>query len=699
MIVAIIQARMGSTRLPRKVMMDLSGKPVLWHVVDRVSRATKVDYIIVATTSGKEDDPIEKFCTDNNISIFRGSSDDVLKRYADTARMLIKRKIEPRLIVRITSDCPLIDPDIITEVISEMDKGDYDYVSNTLEPTYPDGLDIEVFKLSAMLDAELKAVLPSEREHVTSYIKKNPGFRRYNVKNNLNLSSMRWTLDQKEDYYFINKIYNSLYNPEIIFKLHDILELLKREPELSHINDMIIRDEGYKKSLIADAEFIRRYQMSEPRGNKLWKKAKKIIPGGNQLLSKRSEQFLPEYWPSYYKKAKGIEIWDLDNKRYIDMSILGIGACTLGYSDDDVNAAVIDAVKNGSMSTLNCQEEIELAEKMLKLHPWAEMVRFARTGGEAAVIAIRIARAFSGKDRVAFCGYHGWHDWYLAANLADDSGLDGHLLPGLSPKGVPRCLRGTALPFQYNHPEELESLFSQYPEEIGTVIMEPIRNRVPENDFLHKVRKIVEEHNAILIFDEITSGWRMNLGGIHLLYQVLPDIAIFGKAMGNGHPIAAIIGKEKVMDTAQDTFISSTYWTERVGFAAANATIEKTKRLNVPGQITSIGRYIGQEWYKLIECYDLPFKIEDGIPPLIHLVLNHPETLTIQTFITQEMLKSNYLARESVYVAYPHTKEIVDKYIQFLDPVFGKIRKELDKGDLNKYLDGPLAHSGFKRLT
>jgi glutamate-1-semialdehyde 2,1-aminomutase len=439
--------------------------------------------------------------------------------------------------------------------------------------------------------------------------------------------------------------------------------------------------------------------MSESSGNKLWKKAKQIIPGGNQLLSKRSEQFLPEHWPSYYKKAKGIEIWDLDNRRYIDMSIVGVGACTLGYADDDVNAAVINAVKNGSMSTLNCPEEIELAEIMLKLHPWADMVRFARTGGEAAVIAVRIARTCSGKDRVAFCGYHGWHDWYLAANLADDSGLDGHLLPGLSPKGVPRGLKGTALPFRYNHPEELEALFSQYPNEIGTVIMEPIRYREPEHDFLNKVRKIVDEHDAILIFDEITSGWRMNVGGIHLRYQVVPDIAIFGKAMGNGHPIATIIGKKEVMDTAQDTFISSTYWTESVGFAAAITTIEKIQRLDVPRQITSIGRYIGQEWNKLIKSNDLPFKIEDGIPPLVHLGFNHPEALTIQTFITQEMLKSDYLARESVYVSYPHKKEVVDQYIQVLDPVFHKISNELEKGTLNQCLDGPLAYSGFKRLT
>jgi spore coat polysaccharide biosynthesis protein SpsF (cytidylyltransferase family) len=260
MIAAIIQARMGSTRLPGKVMMDLSGKPVLWHVVDRVSKATRVDYVIVATTIEKEDDKIKTFCNDNNIAVFRGSSEDVLKRYADTARMLKEKIFDLTLIVRITSDCPLIDPEIIDKIIIKMKNGDYDYVSNTLEPTYPDGLDVEVFTLSALLDADLNASLPSEREHVTSYLKTNPRFRQLNVMNDVNLSSMRWTLDQQEDYYFINNVYKSLYNPKKPFKIYDILELLRRRPELILFNNTIGRDEGYKKSLQEDAEYLMRIQ-------------------------------------------------------------------------------------------------------------------------------------------------------------------------------------------------------------------------------------------------------------------------------------------------------------------------------------------------------------------------------------------------------------------------------------------------------
>ncbi len=698
MIIAIIQARMGSTRLPAKVMKDLSGKPVLSHVVHRVSLAKKIDGVLVATTNEPVDDVIESFCYKNKIPLFRGSSEDVLKRYADAARLLVSEGKKIQYIVRITADCPLVDPVVMDKVISTAVDGRYDYVSNTLEPTYPDGLDVEVFTYQSLIKADKNALLHSEREHVTPYIKKGKEFRKHNVMNDTDLSSMRWTLDQEEDLHFITNVYNSLYRPMDIFLMEDVLDLLEKKPWLTSVNSTITRDEGYKKSLREDQMNQTRSEMPT-KGITLWKKAKTIIPGGNQLLSKRSEQFLPGRWPSYYRKAKGIEVWDLDGKRFIDMAIVGVGACTLGYADDDVNEAVISAVQNGSMSTLNCPEEVDLAETLIRLHPWADMVRFARTGGEAAAIAVRIARARTGKDRVAFCGYHGWNDWYLSANLADDSSLDGHLLPGLSSKGVPRGLKGTALPFRYNHAEDLEALFQRYPKEIGTVIMEPIRYREPEKGFLTHIRKLCDENAAILIFDEITSGWRMNIGGIHLRFNVDPDIAVFGKAMGNGHPISAIIGKGHIMDVAQETFISSTYWTERVGFAAANATITKMQKINLPEQLISMGQYIGKMWDELIQENDLPFLIEDGMPPLIHMGFNHPESLAIQTYITQEMLKSGYLARESVYVSYPHSKTVVDAYIQTLQPVFKSIRDELKSGTISSKLEVPLAQSGFKRLT
>ena len=310
-------------------------------------------------------------------------------------------------------------------------------------------------------------------------------------------------------------------------------------------------------------------------GQQLYRKAKKRIPGGTQLLSKRPEMFLPEQWPSYYSKAKGVEVWDLDGNKYIDMSTNGIGACILGAADPDVDAAVKRAIESGTMSTLNAPEEVELADLLCDLHPWAGMVRYARGGGEAMAVAVRIARAHTRRDKIAFCGYHGWHDWYLSANLSQEQALDGHLLPGLEPLGVPRGLIATALPFRYNHLEDLNAIVAKHESELAAIVMEPIRDQAPPPGFLEGVRKTASAIGAVLIIDEVSAGFRLITGGAHLRFNLEPDMAVFAKAISNGYPMAAIIGRSAVMEAAQNTFISSTYWTERIGPVAALATIRK----------------------------------------------------------------------------------------------------------------------------
>ena len=297
---------------------------------------------------------------------------------------------------------------------------------------------------------------------------------------------------------------------------------------------------------------------SSDTGQALYRRARQRIPGGTQLLSKRPEMLLPEQWPSYYSRASGSRIWDLDGNCFVDMSYSGIGSCVLGYADPDVDEAVHAAIKAGSMSTLNCPDEVELADLLCEIHPWADMVRYTRSGGEAMAVAVRIARTHARRDKIAFCGYHGWHDWYLAANLGSSNALEGHLLPGLSPAGVPGVLGGTALPFHYNRIEELERIASEHGRELAAVVMEPVRNHPPNSGFLEQVRDIAHRCGAVFVFDEITAAWRLNSGGAHLLYGVSPDIAVFAKAISNGYPMAAIVGTGNVMQAAQDSFISST---------------------------------------------------------------------------------------------------------------------------------------------
>jgi glutamate-1-semialdehyde 2,1-aminomutase len=409
---------------------------------------------------------------------------------------------------------------------------------------------------------------------------------------------------------------------------------------------------------------------------------------------------LPELWPAYYQKAAGAEIWDLDGNRFVDFTHNGVGSCLLGYADPDVNAAVKAVIDAGSMATLNAPEEVELADLLCELHPWAEMVRYARTGGEAMAIAVRLARAATGRDKIAFCGYHGWNDWYLAANLGESSALDGHLLPGLSPRGVPRGLQGTALPFRYNDLAGLERILAEHKDQIAAIVMEPLRSDPPQPGFLDGVRALAREHAAVLIMDEITAGFRLNTGGAHLVMGIEPDLAVFAKGMSNGYPMAAIIGTAKYMNAAQETFVSSTYWTERIGPVAALAAINKHLRLDLPKLLAERGERIRQIWSRVATATDIKIKLS-GIAPLPAFAFEHPDAPVLKTLFTERMLERGYLAGTSVYVTYAHTPALLDKYAEAVAIVFSEIGDLLQKSptELSHCLKGPLAHSGFSRLA
>ncbi|MBL7068270.1 MAG: aminotransferase class III-fold pyridoxal phosphate-dependent enzyme [Candidatus Omnitrophica bacterium] len=430
----------------------------------------------------------------------------------------------------------------------------------------------------------------------------------------------------------------------------------------------------------------------------LYKEAKRIIPGGTQLLSKRPEMFLPGLWPAYYSGAKGCLVWDLDKRKYIDTSHMGVGSCILGYADRDVDNAVKSAIDKGTMSTLNCPEEVELAKELCRIHPWARMVRFARTGGEAVAVAVRIARAKTKKDKILFCGYHGWHDWYLAANLKDRRVLKGHLLPGLEPRGVPRGLRKTAIPFEYNDRDRFLSLIKRFKKDIAAVIMEPIRNYYPAKGFLETIREVTKKEGIVLIFDEITSGWRFNVGGAHLKFKVYPDISVFAKGMSNGYPMAAIIGRKDIMEIAQDTFISSTYWTERVGPVAALATIKKLREHNVPAHLAKTGKAVQDGWKELAKRHNLNISVS-GIYPLSHFTFNHKKSAVLKTLFTQAMLEKGFLATTVFYAAYAHKQKTIDKYMDALDKAFFFLSRAIKDKKEERLLRGPVCHSGFKRIA
>lgn len=432
-------------------------------------------------------------------------------------------------------------------------------------------------------------------------------------------------------------------------------------------------------------------------GAVLWDKAKKIIPGGNQLLSKRAEQFLPDYWPAYYQKAEGCQIQDLDGNWLRDFSIMGIGTSSLGYANPEVNSAVIEAITNGSMSTLNCPEEVQLAEELLALHQWAGGVRFTRSGGETCSLAVRIARSFSQKDAVMFSGYHGWHDWYLATNINDGSNLNSQLLPGLNPSGVPSALGGTAIPFHEGDINEFDEKLNMSKDHVGVVIMEIWRYSDPDLDFIAHVKKRCDENGIVLIFDEISSGFRLNTGGSHSIWGLEPDICVLGKALGNGHPIGAVIGKEEVMDAAQSSFISSSYWTERVGFVAGLKTLEIFQRDDVPKTLLATGKNIINGLRSAIAKTSLDIKVI-GIDSVPILVFGGDHGQAVKTLFTQEMLKHNFLAANVIYVSIAHKEEDIALYLEGVDKVLSYIEQAL-LGNIFDHIDGPLSHVGFQRLT
>jgi glutamate-1-semialdehyde 2,1-aminomutase len=432
------------------------------------------------------------------------------------------------------------------------------------------------------------------------------------------------------------------------------------------------------------------------KGQKLYKKAKKIILGGNMLLSKRPEMFAPNIWPSYFSKSSGIKVWDMDKKKYTDM-IFAVGQSTLGYCNKEIDKEVLKCIRSGNMTTLNCPEEVLLTKKLIKIHPWAGMAKYARSGGEANAIAIRIARAASSKDGVAICGYHGWHDWYLSVNLTGKEKLAQHLLKGLDPIGVPKSLKNLVHPFKYGDIESLKKIIKKY--SIGVIKMEVARGEKPNYEFLKAVRDIATKKKIVLVFDECTSGFRRNFGGLHMSIGIYPDIAMFGKALGNGYAITAVLGKKNIMQKAEKSFISSTFWTERIGFVAGLKTLEIMEKQKSWEILMKNGKYFNKKISELALKYNLKILIS-GIESITSFSFQSKYNLHYKTYITQEMLKKNYLASNLIFICTLHNKKIIDLYTQKLDPIFKKISFFEKKNiDVSPYIKSGVCHKTFQRLN
>ena len=483
-----------------------------------------------------------------------------------------------------------------------------------------------------------------------------------------------------------------------IIGVNDVNQLKKNIEHFKKFSKKNKLNLNFKQFASSDQYLIDpRFWKKQYKNLQKWYEVKNFFPAGSMLLSKKPEQFLPGGWPTFYKKAKGCEIWTLENKKFIDFSLMGVGTNILGYSNKKINKKIIETTKKSNVSTLNSLENSMLAEILIKHHKWSKHCLFARTGAEANSIALRIARSKSGKDGVAVCGYHGWHDWYLSSNLSKKNNLNKIHLSGLSTIGIPKKLKGLTHPFFYNDIKSFKSLIENN-SNIGTVFMEVRRNIEPKKNFLETIKKICEQKKIVLIFDECTSGFRETFGGLHKKYKVNPDIAVFGKALGNGVPITSVLMADGYFNAAKSSFISSTFWSENLGPSAAIETLNEMKRLKSWKIITKIGKSIKKFWKKMSKKYEIELEIS-GIDPMPLFQFKSLNNEYYKNYITQEFLKKNFLSSNVIYCCINHEK-FLDKYFFEFEKIFKKIKKfeNGEKSILNE-MKYPLPNSNFQRLN
>jgi glutamate-1-semialdehyde aminotransferase/spore coat polysaccharide biosynthesis protein SpsF (cytidylyltransferase family) len=680
-VVAIIQARVGSTRLPQKVFADIAGRPMLWHVVNRVRRARLVDRIVVATSREASDDPIAAFCQSVEVDCCRGSEDDVLDRFYQTAQAY-----PARFFVRITADCPLIDPDVIDRVVEVLKTGPYDYVSNTLRYTYPDGLDVEAFTSPVLAQTWREAKKASEREHVTPYLRLSGKFRVYNVENDVDLSAhgYRWTVDEASDLDFIRRVY-AHFADQPDFRLKDIMSLLKKDPEVRELQTKAIMNEGYYRSLYTQAVAGAAPKLPLAQAQIWLDRSRKVIPGCSQTFSKGYTQYVQGVAPVFLERGKGCRVWDVDGNEYIDY-VQGLLPNILGYAHEEVNAAVTAQLAAGHSFSLPHPLEVELAERLTRLIPCAERVRFGKNGSDATASAVRAARAFTGRERVACCGYHGWQDWFIGSTSRH--------------AGVPEAVRALTHPFRYNELASLENLLKEYPGQFAAVILEPVNFTPPAAGFLEGVKGLAERQGAVLIFDEICSGFHFGLGGAQKRFGVVPDMACFGKAMGNGFPISCVVGRAKIMKIFEEIFSSFTFGGEVASMAAALKVLDILEQTDALAEMEAHGKQLQNGFNALAKASDLFPRFECiGYPRWSLLKFRDAQgadSLLERSLFQQEAVKRGILLLVTHNLTAAHDAPAIEQTLEAYAAVLKTLSNWLSDDDPARHLEGPMIQPVFR---
>jgi len=677
---AVIQARMGSSRLPGKVLADLAGAPMLAHVVGRARRASRLDDVIVATSVAASDDAVAEWCAAHGVACVRGSEADVLDRYHQAA---MEHGLDA--VVRLTADCPLLDPAVVDAVVAEFASGDYDYVSNTQPPTFPDGLDTEVVRGEALHRAWREAREPAEREHVTPFIWKRPEtFRLRNVRADRDLSHLRWTVDEPADLAYVRALYARL--PAASSGGHEeVVMLVENTPDMRRAAGDAVRNDGYYKTLFTQAEAGAAPKRPLTESDKWMARAGHVIPGRAQTFSKGYTQFVQGVSPVFLARGKGAMVWDVDGNEYIDY-IQGLLPNILGYAHDEVNAAAARQLGEGHSFSMPHPLEVELAERLTRIIPSAEMVRFAKNGSDATAGAVRAARAFTGRERVACCGYHGWQDWYIGSTARH--------------RGVPEGVRALTHPFTYNDLASLERVLSAHPGEFAAVIMEPANFVEPAPGFLDGVRQLTHAHGAILIFDEICTGFHFGLGGAQKKFGVLPDLSCFGKAMGNGFPIACVVGRADVMKVYEEIFFSFTFGGEVASLAAAMKVLDILEQTNALTQMEQQGLRLQQGFNALARHAGLSSQLACIGYPVWSLMkfrdAQGQDSMLVRSLFQQETVKRGLLLLVTHNMSAAHTDAIIERTLEIYATTMKTLAGWLTDPDPSRFLEGPAIEPVFK---
>ncbi len=679
-VIAIVQARMGSTRLPGKALADIDGRPMLGQIVKRLQRSRSINSVLVATSTAKADDAIAEFCG-NSTAVFRGDENDVLDRFFQAAK-----HYDADTIVRITGDCPLIDPQVVDKIVAAYLADGCDYASNTLLCTYPDGLDTEVFSFAALEIAWSEARRATDREHVTPFIRTSQRFRLRNVESELGASvrHLRWTVDEPQDLEFVRAVY-ARFNPNEMFGWREVLSLLDGDPALAQLNSSLVRNEGYYRSLAQEAAVPER-RLDLRNSHQLKHRAEVLIPAGSQTFSKGPTQFVQGVAPTFLARGHGSHVWDVDGNEYIDYP-MALGPIILGHCYPTVDAAVRRQMQNGAIFSLPHALEVEVAERMVAMIPCAEMVRFGKNGSDATAGAVRLARACTGRDLIACCGYHGWQDWYIGSTTFN--------------RGVPKAVQQLTLTFGYNDIESLKRIFCEYPGQVAGVILEPVGVVAPESGFLEEVHRLCRREGSLLIFDEVITGFRLALGGAQEYFGVVPDLACFGKAMANGYPLSAVVGSREIMKTFEETFFSFTFGGEVLSLAAAQATMTEIIEKKVIARLWEQGQKLLDGTRVLARELDVDRFVRCiGLPPRTVVTFydgSGRESLLIKSLFQQECLKRGILFSGSHNLCFSHSDEDIDSTLRVYRAAMEIIGDAIRKDKVNESLKGEPVKPVFRK--